>query len=605
MESKSFFEKFFISPFKWAFSRFGLPIILSTIIGILTCIFIIFELRDFKEIFYIIVSLGLAFFLTISAKFLQEKLNKKLYWIYAIIFIYVGIIYALNISGNFLSEFRQFTFLIANFLVFLAFVFWVPYDFRDKDDLRYANFFQIILQCIFLGLAVGIITMLLGFLAIFSIQTLFEIDFNDFYKIYPIYATLIFSIFAPTYILSNFPKYNEIPESKYSDSKQVIFTNKYIIVPFAIAYFVILYLYSFKVLINFENWPKWIISYLVIIFSAISLFVYITTTNIANSKIINIFRKILPFAVFFQLFMLFYSIGLRINQYWLTTNRYLVVLIGIILAIISIYLIFSKRKRIVFIPAIFSIFGFVMLFGPWGIYQLPYILQSRNFFQIAWNYNIFDWEKFIKNPNLTLDQKIEIREKIDFLCSYENNCSPLEKFLSEDMKSETSAYFKQNSILEQIGIESNNWFFYNSRENDEKIISLKTNYRNENFFYKISDYDYFVELSNYYKNDLTFNINQKNNIIQIFYKNELIFDENIENKISEIYKKYENKMSGYYNSFEIEEPIIIEFENENFKTKLNIRWLNIVNKNDEIKLESTDYLNWYLMILDKNNKITE
>jgi len=48
--------------------------------------------------------------------------------------------------------------------------------------------------------------------------------------------------------------------------------------------------------------------------------------------------------------MLFYAIYLRIAQYDLTINRYLVIAFGIWLIVLSVFLIFSKEKRIAYIP---------------------------------------------------------------------------------------------------------------------------------------------------------------------------------------------------------------------------------------------------------------
>jgi hypothetical protein len=58
--------------------------------------------------------------------------------------------------------------------------------------------------------------------------------------------------------------------------------------------------------------------------------------------------------------MLFYAIYLRINQYDLTINRYFVVIFGIWLLVISIYFIFSKKKNLMVIPAILTIFTIII-----------------------------------------------------------------------------------------------------------------------------------------------------------------------------------------------------------------------------------------------------
>ena len=75
--------------------------------------------------------------------------------------------------------------------------------------------------------------------------------------------------------------------------------------------------------------------------------------------------------------MLFYAIYLRIAQYDLTMNRYFVVVFGVWLTGISLFLIFSRQKRLVSIPMSLAIITFVISFGPWSVYHLPFDRQYQ------------------------------------------------------------------------------------------------------------------------------------------------------------------------------------------------------------------------------------
>lgn len=129
------------------------------------------------------------------------------------------------------------------------------------------------------------------------------------------------------------------------------FMVEYLFLPFTVIYFLILYSYSIFVLADFGNWPRGIISWMVIGFSTLGYFTYILSYSLQeNHKYIALFRKFFPWVVIPQLGMLFYAIYLRIHQFDLTINRYLVVLFGIWLLIVSLYLVFSRRKFLAFIP---------------------------------------------------------------------------------------------------------------------------------------------------------------------------------------------------------------------------------------------------------------
>ena len=78
-----------------------------------------------------------------------------------------------------------------------------------------------------------------------------------------------------------------------------------------------------------------------------------------------------------QIAMLGYAIYLRINQYDLTMNRYFVVVFGIWLLVISLYLLFSSKKYLAFIPTILTVFTILVSIGPWSVYHLPMDRQMK------------------------------------------------------------------------------------------------------------------------------------------------------------------------------------------------------------------------------------
>lgn len=130
------------------------------------------------------------------------------------------------------------------------------------------------------------------------------------------------------------------------------FLVRYIAIPFICIYFIILYAYSVKVLMNFSHWPKGMISWMVIGFSTFGYITYIFSKPYDKENLlIAFFRKYFPLAVLPQLIMLFYAIYLRITQYDLTMNRYFVVIFGLWLFVVSLYLVLSRKKSLAIITA--------------------------------------------------------------------------------------------------------------------------------------------------------------------------------------------------------------------------------------------------------------
>lgn len=116
---------------------------------------------------------------------------------------------------------------------------------------------------------------------------------------------------------------------------------------------------------NFSDWPKGIISWMVIGFSSFGYLIYILSRAYAGeSHMVAVFRRYFPYMVVPQILMLGYAIYLRVAQYDLTMNRYFVVVFGIWLTIISLYYILSSAKSLRMIPASLLAAILIISIGP-------------------------------------------------------------------------------------------------------------------------------------------------------------------------------------------------------------------------------------------------
>lgn len=100
---------------------------------------------------------------------------------------------------------------------------------------------------------VGGAVMALGSIALWSIDTLlFTVD-NDAYGYL---ASIAFAFIAPFFALARIPLSSDIGKEKGSENVFFTFLVKYIGLPAIALYFIILYLYTVKVLMNFSDWPR-------------------------------------------------------------------------------------------------------------------------------------------------------------------------------------------------------------------------------------------------------------------------------------------------------------------------------------------------------------
>lgn len=127
-----------------------------------------------------------------------------------------------------------------------------------------------------MSIIVGVSLFILGAIAILTVNNLFDIGHGSEYsKLYGYWAAISLALIAPLYGLAQFPKPDTIDSKTYENNRFFAFIVKYVAVPFVFIYFAILYAYTAKVLMNFSEWPKGMIAWLVIGFSTLGYLTYI------------------------------------------------------------------------------------------------------------------------------------------------------------------------------------------------------------------------------------------------------------------------------------------------------------------------------------------
>lgn len=318
----------------------------------------------------------------------------------------------------------------------------------------YVSSYTLIVK-ILMSAIVGVVTMLLGFIAITSVFTLFDIEFLEDDNWYGYWAVFSLVIFAPYFFLANVPRV-ELAEigsiEEVSANKFYSFLINYVGLPAISIYFIILYAYTIKVLINFTEWPHGEVAWMVILFSFFGYLVYFASFAFRERfKTAKIFRKILPVAVLLQTPMLFYAIGLRINQYDITINRYLVLVFGLWLLFLSVYYISSKKKDLSMSFYSLLVVVILMSIGPWSVYVVPEWRQFNVLEKNLTESGILQGAKIVPLKSYRdIDAKLsgQIYGEIQYLCNF-HGCKTLDKLFFkeiEEIKKKEKEEFEENKI---------------------------------------------------------------------------------------------------------------------------------------------------------------
>ena len=626
------------------FSRFFISWIISIFI---TSIFIFLVYNDnyysndtITNLFKINISLWITFFLSVWVYLICQ--NYKLWFLksnlYQILSLAFWLSFYLYLKQTNFDNVNAIVNIFLSFIWFISILFFWGYlkniFWKNYVENTYYNYFFKIWLVFFTAWIFWWLLSILGWIWISSIFALFELKNIDEWKIFWYYMSTVWALFTPIYALSKIPK----EESKVEvlvQNKFFIFILKYLLIPFIYIYFLILYSYSLKVLLNFWDWPKWIICWLVVSFSILGYIVYILSHNLEENFLIKIYRKYFHFAVIPQIFMLFYAIYLRINQYDLTINRYLVVVFWIWLLVLSIYFIFSKTKKLSFVPVLLTIFVLLISTWPWWVNSLPESRQYNLFIKNLETAKILQNWKIVPPKNVSdikTDLSIKIYDWIDYLCDFEN-CRKLKTLFKDEfvkLEADSRKKFEENLIqqekyqtkdspklnrnypwLQNYEIKSYLEEYlklqnrYSNFENNYEYFSL--NYYNSFYPIDLKWFDKILKIENVDEDSLKKDNNISNEYIYIDEKSQdLVYIKN-SNEIDRIniWEYYKKALAIYklnLDKWNKKEDMIYEIESNKFKYKLYFS--NFYFKNPDYKKDENSYRNysnkeWFALIKQK------
>ncbi|UCS95257.1 DUF4153 domain-containing protein [Echinicola marina] len=400
----------------------------------------------------LVAALGISLFFGIIIFAEKKKLSKKQKKVLEFIglAILVGIYYTLpdgrSSQNTALPYYRFAIFCLCSHLL----VSFMPYS-KSKQTLDFWNYNKTLFIRTTIGLLFSLIIFVGIILALMAIHLLFEIEFED--EIFLQIFIFIIGIFNTWFFISGIPEDFKEIELENTFPRGLRIFSQFILLPLLTLYLLILYGYCIKIIINW-NWPEGIVSYLIISVSSLGILALLLLYPYRNDKDeawISTFSRFYYYLLLPLVLVLFLAIGIRISEYGITINRYLIVLLGIWLTFTCFYFILGFQN-IKIIPSSLTLLLLLASFGPWGIFsvsensqfnRLKSILSESNSLkdqklrqEILWKTNRLPELEALENQNLNLSldstQKEEVKSIIRYLSEH-HGLDKIDPWFSQDL----------------------------------------------------------------------------------------------------------------------------------------------------------------------------
>ena len=378
-----------------------------------------FRLYLFENMYFffrlaIVSAIGVVLFTTIRLYWetQQENRNKLLvYYIFGLIILSLVFLIFPWQAQDLASQYLYQAFLLGLVVVSLFLI--IPFIYQSNNQGVWSFWYSLGYNYI-IAYAFGLIIYLSLSTALAFTSFLFNLSIDP--RVYVMLLILAVVTFSTWYFLANLPDDNsQLSTKEVVYPKYLRFLAKYIL-PFIFAvYLLILYIYSFRIVVT-QNWPSNqialpVIWFVIIGFSAVILLFPLLEENWAKRLSQIIYASILPIMVVY-----FFAVGFRVYEFGWTIERYLLVIFGLWVVLISLYFLISKNPLLKIWPISAVLILLVFSFGPWGVFAVSKTDQLQRLKEV------------LQAQGWLVDGKIRPTNKV-LACAEENKIINLVEYL--------------------------------------------------------------------------------------------------------------------------------------------------------------------------------
>lgn len=337
--------------------------------------------EDETQLLQIILCCNLGLVLLLSTTVFEEahtlaRKNRIVIKLFALLLL-VGIYFLLDPIEEEVNSFR-FGFLAVAFHLLVSFA---PFILRGTVEGFWEYNKRLFLRILMSALYSGVLYAGLA-IAIVSTDALFNLDIDG--RIYGHLFVFIAGIFNTIFFLAGMPdNWSELEEIQVYPKGLKIFT-QYVLIPLATVYLCILLAYEIKLIAEWSL-PEGIVSSLVLgyaVYGILSLLLVYPIRYDEGNRWITTFSKWFYLLLIPLIVLLALAVWQRVDQYGITESRYIVVVLSLWLAGITVYFLTDRQQNIKVIPISLCILALLSVIGPQSASSLSERSQMSRL--IAW-----------------------------------------------------------------------------------------------------------------------------------------------------------------------------------------------------------------------------
>lgn len=251
-------------------------------------------------------------------------------------------------------------------------------------------------------------------IALLSIDYLFDVHISG--RIYADIWALSFGLGA-VYFLS------AVSAGFYFESceinKRIRFILSYIKVPLVLVYMLILYAYFIKIGLSGEL-PRGQLVYMITFFAGLGVVTHMAALpmQIESTSLLRWFYRWFYFMLVPPLVLLAMAISIRVQQYGITENRYMVLMALVWFLLITFaHVLYRQHEHIKLTISSLVVLCFLASFGPWSAVSVSTSSQFSRFMEYVHTHKLIKEDMLVQSDkrNIALDDERQMSEALDYL----------------------------------------------------------------------------------------------------------------------------------------------------------------------------------------------